>query len=76
MSAITGAEWIKLVLSKMGIDPSIVSRVVIDATYDGLVSVYVSLFATDALLEVIPPTVEEVRVVIVTDGEQENGKTN
>jgi len=74
MGVITSTEWIKLFLGKMGIDPSTVTRVVIDAVPSAPLMVYVSYCGTDALLDVRPPRAEEVDIVFTHNLEaEENG---
>ena len=61
---ITGNEWISLVLEKLGIDPSNVRRVVIDAQVGHVVIFYIEHFGTSALLEVRPPEAKEVEIIV------------
>ena len=61
---ITGNEWIRLVLEKLGIDTSNVRRVVIDAQIGHALMFYIEHFGTNALLEVRPPEAKEVEIII------------
>ena len=61
---ITGNEWIQLVLEKLGIDPSNVRRVVIDAQIGQELIFYIEHYGTNALLEVRPPEAKEVEIII------------
>ena len=61
---ITGNEWIRLVLEKLGVDPSNVRRVVIDAQVGHALMFYIEHFGTNELLEVRPPEAKEVEIIV------------
>ena len=56
---ISSDRWISHVLEKMDIDPSRVSRVVIDAKAGGILTLYIAYYGGPELLDVIPVKIVE-----------------
>ena len=58
---ISSDRWISHVLEKMDIDPSRVSRVVIDAKAGSILTLYITYYGGPELLDVIPVKIVECK---------------
>ena len=63
---IKGFPLIERVSDVLGLDSNMVSRVVIDAKYDDPVMVYVEVFGSEEMIELILPDIQKADVKIVS----------
>ncbi len=61
-------KWMDQLCEKLGLEPKNVNRIIIDIPSDGLVTVYVKQFGTEALLDIEPPSAEFAKIIV--DGEE------
>ena len=62
---INSDKWMQQVLRAMGIDPTHVGRVVVDAQAGELLQVYVQYYGGPEMLDVQPPSAEFAQVAII-----------
>lgn len=66
-------KWIE----KLGLNPKLTRRIVIDIPHEGVVTIYTELFMSSEVLELeLPPEIMGAKVKILGEGENKNRESD